>query len=77
MAHFWQAAKGEGVASHLRPLLADPSAIQALDVLRRDFSDHGGVGPRRVAMFLTGGPNDEIQADVVGHIAALLATFKG
>ncbi len=43
-----------------------------MQVLRDDFLDHDGVGPRRVAEFLQGGQDDEIQADVVGFVQALL-----
>ena len=60
------------VAARLRPLLADPDAVDALDVLRRDFLEHDGVGPRRAAEFLTGTLDDAIQADVVGFVKALL-----
>lgn len=52
--------------------LGDDAAQRALQVLRDDFRDHDGVGPRRVAEFLQGGPEEEIQADVVGFVAALL-----
>jgi hypothetical protein len=62
----------EDVASCLRPLLGDDEAQKALQVLRDDFLDHEAVGPRRVAEFLQGGPDDGIQADVVGFVAALL-----
>ena len=55
-----------------QPLLGDSLAQQALAILRRDFSDHGGIGPRRVAEFISGAPDDEIQADVVGFVAELL-----
>lgn len=60
------------VAACLRPLLADTTAGAAMDILRRDFLDHGAVGPRRVADFLLGAPNDVVQADVVGFMSALL-----
>jgi len=60
------------VADALRPLLGDASAIQALEILRRDFLDHNAVGPRRVAEFLTSGPDDGLQADVVGFVGGLL-----
>lgn len=60
------------VAVCLRPLLGDDEAQRALQVLRDDFLDHESVGPRRVAEFLQGGPDDEIQADVVGFVGALL-----
>jgi hypothetical protein len=60
------------VAARMKPLLVDGAALKALEVLRRDFLDHGAVGPRRVAEFISGGPNDVVQADVVGTISALL-----
>ena len=63
----------EDVASRLVPLLGDPSAQQALEYLREDFRAHDGVGPRRVAEFLSGAPDDLIQADVVGFIGQLIA----
>lgn len=63
----------EDVAACLRPLLGDDEVQKAIQVLRDDFLDHDGVGPRRVAEFLQGGPDDEIQADVVGFVKALLA----
>jgi hypothetical protein len=62
----------EDVAACIRPLLADADAQRALQVLRDDFMDPEGVGPRRVAEFLLGSPNEEIQADVVGFGRALL-----
>jgi hypothetical protein len=62
----------EDVAACLRPLLGDDEAQRALQGLRDDFLDHESVGPRRVAEFLQGGPDDEIQADVVGFVRALL-----
>ena len=62
----------EDVAACLRPLLGNPEAQQALEILRADFLDHEGLGPRRVAEFLHGGPDDSIQADVVGFIGLLM-----
>ena len=67
----------EDVAACLRPLIGDDEAQKALQILRDDFLDHHGVGPRRVAEFLHGGPDDEIQADVVGFVAALLDAVSG
>lgn len=64
------------VAARLQPLLDDPEAQKAVEVLRRDFSDFNHVGPRRVAEFLTGGADDDIQADAVGDVAALLAPLE-
>ncbi len=61
----------QNVAAHLRPLRADPAAAEAMDVLQRDFLDHDSIGPRRVAEFQTGGPDEAIQADVVGFVRQL------
>jgi len=62
----------EDIADCLRPLLDDPAGSEAIALLRRDFLDHNGVGPRRVAEFLARGPDDAIQADVVGFVSRLL-----
>jgi len=64
------------VADALRPLMDDPSAAKAAEILEQDFSDHDAVGPRRVAEFLTGGPDDAIQADAVGFVGELLALLQ-
>jgi hypothetical protein len=56
-------------------LLSDPSAIEAIDVLKRDFQDHEGIGPRRVADFILGVGDNVIQADVVGFIRQLLKSI--
>ena len=60
------------VAACLTPLLGDDEAQRAIQVLRTDFLDHEGVGPRRVAEFMLGTTDDEIQSDVVGFVKALL-----
>ncbi len=60
------------IASRLRPFLGDSSAQEALQVLRRDFLNNEGVGPRRVAEFIKGGHDEDIQADVVGYVRSLL-----
>ena len=65
----------EGIVEHLDPLRSDPATIEAVEILRRDFTSHDGPGPMRVAEFLTGGPDDIIQADVVGFVAAFLRTY--
>jgi len=62
----------DDVVAKLRPMLADDEAQKALAILRRDFVDPEGVGPRRVAEFLVGGADDDIQADVVGFVIRLL-----
>ena len=64
------------VASKLQPLLDDPDAQRALAILARDFSQPDSVGPMRVAAFVTGANDDDLQADVVGFIGQLLARVK-
>ena len=64
------------VADRLRPLVADAEAQRAIAILRRDFSDIESVGPLRVAEFVSGAPDDEIQSDVVGFIGQLLQHVK-
>lgn len=60
------------VATKLRPLLDSNYATRAIQILRADFLDPEGLGPRRVGDFL-GSPLDEtIRADVVGYVSQLL-----
>jgi len=59
------------VAAELRPLLADASAIKAMEYLRGDFQDSDSTGPRRTAEFLYGRPDAETQADAVGFVRQL------
>lgn len=66
----------QDVATCLRPLIKDEDVVRAITILRRDFLGHNGLGPRRVAEFLTGQPEDLLQADVVGHIRALLGMLS-
>ena len=66
----------EDVASCLSPLLVDPDAQKAIQVLRDNFLDHNGTGPRRVAEFLVMGTDDEIQADVIGFIKSLIDSIS-
>lgn len=61
------------VPARLHPLLEATETQRALEILARDFTDVEGVGPRRVAEFLTGGPDNDLQADVVGLVRELLA----
>lgn len=63
----------DDICECLDPLLNEPETRQALDVLQRDFSDPDQSGPSRVAQFLYAGPNEELQADVVGFVRELLS----
>ena len=64
------------VADAVRPLMDDPSAVRAAEILEQDSSDHDAVGPRRVAEFLTRRPDDAIQADAAGFVRELLALLQ-
>lgn len=58
------------VAACLRLLLVTSEAQKALEVLQDDFLSHDGIGPR--SQFIQGGPDDEIQADVVSFVKQLV-----
>lgn len=62
----------DDIFGRLKPILDEQETRQAFQILQRDFSDPNGVGPRRVAEFLYAGPNEELQADVVGFVRELL-----
>ena len=64
------------VVSKLQPLLDDADAQHALVILARDFSETDAVGPMRIAAFVTGGKDQQLQADAVGFIGQLLAKVK-
>ncbi len=66
----------QDVAARLMPLLDDAEAQEAITVLERDFSDLDGLGPRRVADFLRGARDDELQADVRGLVLDLVARCR-
>jgi hypothetical protein len=60
------------VADRLRPLLPDANAQRAIQILRDDFTDYDGRGPLAVARFTRGGPDEDVQADVVGFVGEFL-----
>jgi hypothetical protein len=60
------------VAKRIRPILKNESTQKAIEILKNNFTEINMVGPRRVAYFLTGGVDENIQADVVGFIAEFL-----
>lgn len=53
-------------------IIRDPDARALIDVLRESFADADGAGARAVAEFLSGRPDDEIQADVAGAALRIL-----
>jgi len=62
----------EDIVARLRPLLKESETRKAIDILKRDFLNQAGSGPRRVSEFMHGAPDDDIQADVVGFVRMLL-----
>jgi hypothetical protein len=66
----------DDIVARLVPLLDKAEAQEAMTVLERDFSDLDGVGPRRVAEFLRGGRDYELQADVRGLVLDLVGRCK-
>lgn len=60
------------VAAAIRPLLEDPATREALGYLEEDFAELNSTGPMRTAEFLTGGRDEDIQADALGFVSALL-----
>ena len=74
LRHFGAGIKD--VVARLVPLLHDAEAKEAINVLEKDFSDLDGVGPRRVADFLRGARDEELQADVRGLVLDLVARCK-
>ena len=66
----------QDVVARLSPLLDDAEAREAITVLERDFSELDGIGPRRVAEFLRGARDDELQADVRGLVLDLVARCR-
>ena len=66
----------EDVAASVRQLLDDPEATEALRFLSEDFATHDSIGPQRAAVFITGGSDDNIQADVLGFVQRLIAACK-
>jgi hypothetical protein len=60
------------VAARLTPLLHQPGAVKAIGYLGEDFGSADAVGPRRVAEFLLGAPDEGAQADAWRAVRGLL-----
>ncbi|MEI7940850.1 MAG: hypothetical protein WCK27_29600 [Verrucomicrobiota bacterium] len=60
------------VAGPFRSLLPDPAALMALEHLRMDFLDAEALGPRRVAEFIYGRSDLDLQTDVVEFVRSFL-----
>ena len=64
------------VAESLNPLQPSAYVDDALSVIERDFCSHDGLGPIGTAQFITQGPDDNVQADVVGLAQELLRSLE-
>ena len=60
------------IVRRLQPHAGDASARDALAFLKEDFAEIDSVGPRRVAEFLLGRLDEELQADARGLVLDLL-----
>ena len=74
--YVWRGVGLEDVARRLASLRYSNDTERALNIIDRDFTRHDGPGPIRTAMFISGGPDDEVQADVVGLAQALLRLLR-
>lgn len=64
------------VAVRLAPLLDHPEARLARDTLAVEFASTGARGPQRLARFLGRSGDDELLADSVGLVGALLRALR-
>jgi hypothetical protein len=64
------------IAEALQPLLHEKETEKAIKILREDFTDSDSVGAVRVARFITGDPDDAIQAEVAGFARNLVDLCK-
>jgi len=62
----------DDVLWHLKHIIHEQETQDALQILRRDFSEPDGMGPRRVAEFLYRTPNEELEADAAGFVRVFL-----
>jgi hypothetical protein len=61
-----------GVGPHLERSDVGADVRDALEILKRDFSDPDTVGAGSVARFMNDESNDELRADVAGSIGAVV-----
>ena len=73
--YVWSGVGVPEVAESLAPLQPSTHIDDALSVIERDFCNHDGLGPIGAAHFIAQGPDDNIQADVVGHAQELLRSM--
>lgn len=73
--YVWRGVGVSEVAARLASLELSPVVDDALSVVERDFCDNDGPGPIGASRFITGGLDDDIQADVVGFAQRLLRSM--
>ena len=66
----------EDVATRLRCVLRESEAVEIAEILKNNFLDPDGPGAVRVARFLAGRLDEEVQADVAGFMARLLQSCE-
>ena len=70
--YVWNGIGVTDIAETLAALLPNTNIEKAMHIVERDFCSHDGLGSIGAAYFITHGPDDNIQADVVGQAQALL-----
>ena len=66
----------EVLADALRPLLDDPQAQRALEILKTDYCDPENIGPMRAAAFLGKEREVAYRSDLAGQIRQLLRLLQ-
>jgi len=62
----------EEIADALKPLRYEKKVKEAIIILKEDFAGSDSIGAVRAARFITGGPDEAIQAEVAGFVRNLL-----
>jgi hypothetical protein len=74
--YVWRGVGIPKVVERLAVLLPNTNIDNALSIIRTDFCNHDGPGPIGTARFITGGLDDDVQADVVGLARGLLRAME-
>ena len=74
--YVWSGVGVSQVAESLASLPTSAYVDAALQIIERDFSNHDGSGPTEAALFIAQEPDDNVQADVVGHAHRLLRLLR-
>ena len=74
--YVWSGVGIPKVVEHLAVLLPNTNIDNALSIIGTDFCNHDRPGPIGTARFITGGLDDDVQADVVGLARELLRAME-